>query len=172
MNITDISLATDLRAPSDYLTKTQIDTVISDIDERIDNLWLMTVAAHVLCMQLGFIMLETGTLSAKNTRSIIYKNLIDTFVAAIVYYFIGYRYAHGGQASGLIGSGSYFDAGFTDQDYRQWVIGYCFCSTACTAVCGSLAERTFIDTYLFFTVLMSSLIYPVISFWVWGGGWL
>ena len=88
------------------------------IEEYIDNVWIMTVAAHVLCMQLGFIMLETGTLSAKNTRSIIFKNLIDTFVAAVTYYLIGYRYAHGGPTTGLLGSGSYFDAGFTDQDYR------------------------------------------------------
>ena len=37
---------------------------------------------------------------------------------------------------------------------------------------GSLAERTFIDTYIVFSFLMAGIIYPVAASWVWGGGWL
>lgn len=37
---------------------------------------------------------------------------------------------------------------------------------------GSLAERTFVDTYILFAFLMTTLIYPVSSSWVIGGGWL
>ena len=37
---------------------------------------------------------------------------------------------------------------------------------------GSLAERTFVDTYIIYTVLMSAIIYPVASSWVNGDGWL
>ena len=141
------------------------------VRSQIDNLWIMIVAVHVLCMQLGFIMLEVGTIRAKNSRTVIYKNLVDTFVTAIIFYAVGYRYAYG-ENSGLIGSSFYFDSSFTDEDYKRWVIGFCFCSTTCTAVSGALAERVFIDTYVFFTLIMSSLVYPVISYWVWGGGWL
>ena len=48
----------------------------------------------------------------------------------------------------------------------------CFCTTTCTIISGALAERTFLDTYIYFTFVMSSLIYPVLACWVWGGGWL
>lgn len=37
---------------------------------------------------------------------------------------------------------------------------------------GSLAERTFVDTYIIYTVLMTTIIYPAASSWVIGDGWL
>ena len=37
---------------------------------------------------------------------------------------------------------------------------------------GSLAERTFVDTYIIYSVLMTSIIYPVASSWIIGDGWL
>jgi Amt family ammonium transporter len=46
------------------------------------------------------------------------------------------------------------------------------CSNIPTIVAGSLAERTFVDTYMFFALLMTGFIYPVAAAWVWGGGWL
>ena len=58
-------------------------------------------------------MLEVGSVRAKNSRNIIYKNLIDTFVSAVTFYMIGYRYAYGDHG-GLIGSGGFFDEGYTD----------------------------------------------------------
>jgi len=39
-------------------------------------------------------------------------------------------------------------------------------------VSGSLAERTYIDTYIVFAFLMSGILYPITASWVWGGGWL
>ena len=122
-------------------------------------------------MQLGFIMLEVGSIREKNSRNIIYKNLVDTFVSTITFWSIGYGHAWK-SSGGLLGSGGFFDAGFDNADYRNWVVSYCFCTTTCTAISGSLAERTFLDTYIFFTFIMSALIYPVLSSWVWGGGWL
>ena len=37
---------------------------------------------------------------------------------------------------------------------------------------GALAERTFVDTYIAFSILMASFIYPVAISWLWGEGWL
>jgi Amt family ammonium transporter len=37
---------------------------------------------------------------------------------------------------------------------------------------GSIAERTNVDTYLFFSFLMTSLVFPVACAWTWGNGWL
>ena len=145
--------------------------MITEINGKIDDVWILIVAVHVLCMQLGFIMLEVGSIREKNSRNIIYKNLVDTFVSTITFWSIGYGHAWK-SSGGLLGSGGFFDAGFDNADYRNWVVSYCFCTTTCTAISGSLAERTFLDTYIFFTFIMSSLIYPVLSSWVWGGGWL
>ena len=44
----------------------------------------------IVNMQLGFILLEVGMARFKNTRTILMKNLIDTFVSAIVFWLMGY----------------------------------------------------------------------------------
>ena len=141
------------------------------INSSIDNLWITIVMLEITAMQLGFILLEVGTIRAKNSRNIIYKNLMDLMVSTITYWLIGYGVATGG-LGGLMGIGQLCDFGFKDQDYSAWIISYCFCTTTCTIISGALAERTFLDTYVYFTFTMAALIYPVISSWVWGGGWL
>jgi len=35
-----------------------------------------------------------------------------------------------------------------------------------------MAERTFIGTHNFIAILITCWIYPTVSSWVWGGGWL
>ena len=84
---------------------------------------------------------------------------------------MGYGFASEGKG-GFVGTGSFFDTSFEDIDYRKWLVSYCFCCTSCTIVSGALAERTFVETYLYFTLLMATLIYPIVACWVWGGGWL
>ncbi len=37
---------------------------------------------------------------------------------------------------------------------------------------GSLAERTQLNAYIAYSCLMTTLIYPVVVGWCWGGGWL
>mmetsp|Transcript_32643 Transcript_32643/g.23592 ORF Transcript_32643/g.23592 Transcript_32643/m.23592 type:complete len:105 (+) Transcript_32643:415-729(+) len=49
---------------------------------------------------------------------------------------------------------------------------YAFCSTCTTIVSGSLAERTFIDTYIFYSFLMTAIVFPIPASWVWGDGFL
>ena len=78
----------------------------------------------------------------------------------------------GGQGGFQGGAGHYFDLMFDEVDYGKWLMGYCFCNATCTLVSGAIAERCILDTYIAFALIMSSVIYPVISCWCWGGGWL
>ena len=84
---------------------------------------------------------------------------------------MGFAFANGG-VGGLIGGGKFFCRGLTPDDALKWLFQFSFCSTSATIVSGSLAERTYIDTYIVFSFLMGSIVYPVASSWVWGGGWL
>jgi len=54
----------------------------------------------------------------------------------------------------------------------DWFYKYSLCSASATIVSGSLAERTFVDTYIMFSLFMTSIIYPISASWVLGGGWL
>ena len=59
-----------------------------------------------------------------------------------------------------------------DGKYGDWFFQWAFAATAATIVSGSLAERVNINTYLLFSFVMTSFIYPVVVAWTWGGGFL
>ncbi|MBL4614247.1 MAG: ammonium transporter, partial [Magnetovibrio sp.] len=47
-----------------------------------------------------------------------------------------------------------------------------FVATAASIVSGTVAERIKLWPFLIFTVILTSLIYPIQGSWTWGGGWL
>jgi len=47
-----------------------------------------------------------------------------------------------------------------------------FATTSATIVSGGIAGRTRFWTYVGFSAVMTSIIYPVIVHWTWGAGWL
>jgi Amt family ammonium transporter len=57
----------------------------------------------VFFMQVGFLALETGSGRAKNVRNILLKNLLDVMLAAMVWWAVGYAFAYGKSAKGIIG---------------------------------------------------------------------
>lgn len=127
-------------------------------------------------MQCGFALLECGSVRAKNSTSILIKNLFDACVGCIGFWLVGYAFAFGDVKQFIGGSPDFFaSSGFEklpEDHYLLWIFHFAFASTAATIVSGSLAERTQLNTYIIFSFLMTSFIYPVVAAWNWGGGWL
>ena len=103
--------------------------------------------------------------------NIISKNFFDICVSAIAFYLCGYAFSTEAQG-GMIGTQYFFALNFDNQAFLDWFYKYSLCSTSITIVSGSLAERTFVDTYIIYAVLMTTIIYPVASSWIHGDGWL
>jgi len=60
--------------------------------ENINLLWVLLSACLVFLMQLGFSLIETGTVRSKNTINVAMKNLIDTIFGIILFWFnVWYR---------------------------------------------------------------------------------
>jgi len=118
-------------------------------------------------MQFGFTLLEVGASRLKHSRTVLFKNLVDTFVTIIAFGLIGYEISQGLQG-GFIGTFSTS----TENYYAKWSKALSFCNTSTTIVSGAMADRTFNDTYIFSTFLMATLVYPLASGWAWGDGWL
>jgi len=125
----------------------------------------------IFLMQLGFTMLECGIVREKNSSNILLKNLLDTCVGALAFYAIGYGFSVEADG-GIIGTKYFFATGFDSIRFLEWSFYFTYCSTCATIVSGSLAERTYLDTYLIFSFMMTAFIYPVVASWVWGDGWL
>ena len=107
------------------------------------------------------------------------KNLFDACAGCIGWWLVGYGFAYGNvMANGFIGGDGWFFAasGFEkqkDDHYLNFIFQFSFAATAASIVAGSLAERTQLITYICFSFMMTSFIYPVVVAWVWAeGGWL
>mmetsp|Transcript_2021 Transcript_2021/g.3009 ORF Transcript_2021/g.3009 Transcript_2021/m.3009 type:complete len:168 (+) Transcript_2021:502-1005(+) len=103
--------------------------------------------------------------------NIISKNFFDLCISTITFFVCGYSFSTNAQG-GVIGRSNFFTAGFDRKTILDWFYKYSLCSASATIVSGSLAERTYVDTYILFSILMTSVIYPIGSSWVLGGGWL
>ena len=151
---------------------------IADLILAVDTIWFVIAGILVFFMQAGFGLLEAGFVRVKNTSNILMKNVLDASLGGVVWWAVGFGFAFGTSQGGFIGGHSFFPAlgGLTETDgvseaavfFFQWA----FAATAATIVSGALAERTKFSAYLFYTVFITGLIYPVVINWGWGGGWL
>lgn len=150
-----------------------------------DNAVLFICAVLVLFMQAGFAMVETGLNSAKNTVNILYKNVMDLSVGALLFFIIGFGLMYPGnymseaeaeaanQYIAFGGTGIYeagADRTFSPQ--ADWFFQAVFAATAATIVSGAVAGRMKFSAYLIYSALLTGLIYPISGYWKWGGGWL
>ena len=155
---------------------------ISQMDElafAIDNLTMFIAAVLVLFMQAGFAMVESGFNSGKNTINILFKNLMDMSVGAVLYYLVGYGIMYSGAANGIIGfagvgipAQDVIDLGYLPHFQTDFLFQVAFAATAATIVSGAVAGRMHFRAYLLYSALLTGLIYPIAGFWQWGGGWL
>jgi Amt family ammonium transporter len=144
------------------------------VETAVDALWTLMGAVFVFFMQAGFALLESGTVRKKNSHNILVKNLLDACIGSIIFWLVGFGFAFGVEKDGFIGdklfAGDYAEE-VTSKEI-EWCFQFAFAATAATIVSGSLAERTQLETYMVFSLLMTGFIYPVIVAWTWGTGWL
>jgi Amt family ammonium transporter len=134
---------------------------------------MLLAAMLVFFMQPGFALVEAGFTRTKNTANILMKNLLDFSLGSLLFWAIGFSIMFG--AGGFIGTPQLFDLSFMESDLPVegfLVFQTVFCATAATIVSGAMAERTKFSMYLAYTILISTLIYPISGHWTWGGGWL
>jgi len=83
----------------------------------------------------------------------------------------GYAFAYGPVSNDFLGH-SNWALSDTTQRFHVFFFQWTFAATAATIVSGSVAERTSFYAYLGYAFFLSGFVYPIVSHWVWGGGWL
>ena len=149
----------------------------------VDNLMLFISAILVLFMQAGFASLEAGMSPLNNTVNVLFKNFMDLCVGVLFFYLMGYSLMYGEDITGvgLIGwSGFGISSTLAPSEAGpgvihpqvDWLFQVAFAATAATIVSGAVIGRIQLRAYIYYSLFITALVYPVSGFWKWGGGWL
>ena len=155
---------------------------LNDALTAVDTVWVVVAAVFVLLMQAGFLLLEIGFSRQKNVGTVVPKVLGNLSIAALCYWAVGFALAFGGAGwfagthgffldttnSAMFPAMAFSDATVSSKFFFQFV----FCAVSLAIVWGTTLERIKFGAYLIYAVVFSSLIYPIISHWIFGGGWL
>lgn len=102
-------------------------------------------------MQVGFSLVEAGTVRVKNTRNIMVKNVLDNCICVISFWFFGYAIGFG-EGNTVIGW-RYRDGGtafFGNREQLKFFFELAFATACATIIAGSIAERTQLRAYLIY----------------------
>src|ERR687894_1882107 len=170
---------TDRRAES---TIPVMEPTLKDVIPAIETSWVVVAAVLVMLMQVGFLFLEVGFSRQKNAGTIVPKVLANFSIAALCYWAVGFALAFGGAGwfAGTEGTflGTTDPAMFPAMEFSsaavpaKFFFQFVFCAVSLAIVWGTTIERIKFGAYLIYAVVFSALIYPVLSHWIFGGGWL
>ncbi|HUL60866.1 MAG TPA: ammonium transporter, partial [Anaeromyxobacteraceae bacterium] len=177
-------------------TITELAKNLSDTQTALNIVWTMVAGFLVMFMQAGFALVETGLTRAKNAAHTMSMNFLVYSIGIIGFYFVGFGLQMGGVGAvfggdpilskeftltlfgkpfglfGMTGFGlhplSLFTAGVASTFLFQMV----FMDTTATIPTGAAAERWRFTSFVIFSFVISTIIYPIYANWVWGGGWL
>jgi len=140
--------------------------------EDLDAFFLIVNAAIIFLMQCGFAFLECGAVRSKNATNILLKNILDSFLGFMIYWIIGYALAFG-EGNAFAGDEYWCLAYLPDNLYANFFFHYVFAATAATIVSGAVAERCELIAYFVYSLIITGVIYPIVTHWAWhGNGWL
>ena len=149
---------------------------------QIDTVWVYMAGSFVMLMQAGFLLLEAGFSRMKNAGTIVAKIIANLSIAAISYWAVGFAIAFGG-AGWFAGDHGWFLAHLAGVPLpamefspaapaAKWYFQFAFCAVSLAIVWGTTLERIKFGAFLVYSVFFASLIYPLGSHWIFGGGWL
>ncbi|CAL1528304.1 unnamed protein product [Lymnaea stagnalis] len=137
-----------------------------------DQLYLLVFGIMILFMDLGFGLIEAGSVRTKNTTHILIKNILDSLAAGIAYWLFGFALAFG-KGNEFMGWTNWAMSGLDDNKIAFAFYQAMFASTATTIVAGAVSERCEFIAYLLYSFILTGLIYPVVTHWGWDyAGWL
>ena len=153
------------------VTQESLDTALEAITGDMGALWIVIAGILVFFMQAGFTLVEVGFTRSKNAGNIIMKNVMDLCIGSIMFWAVGYGIMYGSDTV----LGGFFRSSPSDQGYfffsaTDWYNLFfqtVFCATAATIVSGAIAGRTKFSTYLIFSAILTTIIYPISGSWYW-----
>ena len=156
----------------------------AEVQKNLDQVWILLAGFLVFFMQAGFAMLEGGMIRETGVVNSLAENFMDASVTGIVFFIVGYGIAYGvydaeaGIGSSILGQVELFLGGVDGtnpgdgESLVDFFFQFAFAGAAATIATGAMAERTNFVGKLIYSAILGAIIYPVVVFWTWGGGWI
>jgi ammonium transporter, Amt family len=161
--------------------------ILETPEASINAMWVIVAAVLVMFMQAGFLLLEVGFSRAKNAGAGVAKVLVNFSIASLCYWAVGFALAFGGLGE-IAGTHGFFlnvgssieEAGKSIPFVETYSISpaafmffqFVFCAVSLAIVWGATLERIKFGAYVIYAIVFSAVLYPVLSHWIFGGGWL
>ncbi len=161
--------------------------ILETPEASINAMWVIVAAVLVMFMQAGFLLLEVGFSRAKNVGAGVAKILVNFSIASLCYWACGFALAFGGLGEIAGDSGFFLNVGSSIEEAGKSIpfvetysispaafmfFQFVFCAVSLAIVWGATLERIKFSAYVIYAVVFSSVLYPVLSHWIFGGGWL
>ena len=160
---------------------------LTDVASGVDTTWVMVAAILVMFMQAGFLLLEIGFSRMKNAGAGVAKVLMNFSIASIAYWAVGFALAFGGAGTIAGNHGFFLNVGHSAAEAADKIpllgtyniapaalffFQFVFCAVSLAIVWGTTLERIKWQAYALYAVIFGAVIYPLVSHWIFGGGWL
>jgi len=141
----------------------------NNIASGLDSFYLLFAGALVFFMQTGFAMLCAGSIRSKNVKNVLLWNLLDSCGGGIAFWITGYGLAYGGETSAsewtFLGKENFFLMG--EINHAFWFFQFAFACALSSIVAGTIAERTQMKGYLFYSFFLVGWVYPIVAHAFW-----
>jgi Amt family ammonium transporter len=175
---------------------------LSSLRVGLDTVWVLIAGMLVFWMNAGFALVESGLCRAKNCVNILAKNFVVFALASVAFYVIGWDlmfgdgtpwigriacFVTGADNSPALGKAYASMNPFSTTEYAgvysainwtptplwaKFFFQLVFAGTAATIVSGAVAERIKFSSFIFFSLILVGLVYPISGHWIWGSGYL
>ncbi|HVT09002.1 MAG TPA: ammonium transporter [Polyangia bacterium] len=175
----------------------ELRTMVLSGQTALNIVWTLVTGFLVMFMQAGFALVETGLTRAKNVAHTMGMNFLVYSIGIIGFWAVGFGLQMGGVGAlstfgndatlssemvihiaghefGLFGMRGFFlsPAVYTAPVAALFLFQMVFMDTTATIPTGAMAERWKFTSFVAFSFVISTVIYPIYANWVWGGGWL
>jgi len=178
-------------------TVTDLKTGAGDLATAANIVWTLITGFLVMFMQAGFALVETGLCRRKNAAHVMAMNFLVYTIGILGFWVMGFAFQMGGVGAmatfggdptlsseftitlagktfGLFGMKGFFltFADYTPAVATMFLFQMVFMDTTATIPTGAMAERWKFLSFVLFSFVISTIIYPIYANWTWGGGWL
>ncbi len=133
---------------------------LESVSYVLDTFFAIFAMTLIIFMVPGFAMLEAGLVRTKNVSAVLMVNTMIYAVASLAFLLIGYSVAFGDFGSDSMSK------------WAAFMFQMAFVGKVINIMSGGVSERARVIPLAIFTIIMASVLYPIVVNWAWGANML